>query len=533
VEGPVLFGLETEYGLTPFGPHGAVLGRARIGRGLLGAIRQGRPHLPDTTSTGFFLANGLRVSLEGGVHPEISTPECTHPSELVACTREGERLLALAARNLERTRPGSRILLSACSMDYGGLHETWGCHESYLHRSDHERLVSALVPHLVSRIVYTGAGGFHNRQTSAASAPEFLISPRACQMRPTLGGDRWFANKPQERHCVGYNRLHVVCGEPLCSDVAAWLKVGVTALIVRVLDKGVPCGEAVQLADPVDAMLAIARDPTCREPVLLADGRRRSALEIQAHYLVAVEGQLGAAFLPEWAAVVCGRWRAMLDRLRGAPDSVATTLDWAIKHALFSDGGVRRKLLERREAAARRRTSACDRTLALFPREHRRTRARARVDARAVRAELCELDVRFGELGSAGIFQQLRRAGAIDDGAAWIRREGWGIRRTPPVGRAALRAALIRRLASEAPRSVCDWEGVIDLEGARFADLKDPYETRLRWRPIEEGSAGWEAGGLIERVRLWTNLLGEPAPARLERPPESPQVEAVPDLRPR
>ena len=60
------------------------------------------------------------------------------------------------------------------NVDYGGAPTTWGCHESYLHTSDPRSLPQSLNPHLVSRIIYCGAGGFD------ATSPglDFLLSPR-------------------------------------------------------------------------------------------------------------------------------------------------------------------------------------------------------------------------------------------------------------------------------------------------------------------------------------------------------------------
>lgn len=517
MEEPVLFGLETEYGFTPLGPGGAVLDRGTLAQELMTAARKGRPTLADTVRRGFFLPNGSRIYVEEwGAHPEVATPECSDPAEVVSYARSGERLLELAARELEQKRPGSRILLFACNMDYGGSQETWGCHESYLHRSDHRRMVASLIPHLVSRILYTGAGGFHNRKPGL----EFLISPRACQLRQTPTGARWFVNKHYEPLSRGHGRLHVVCGETLRSRRAAWLKVGVTALIVRVLDRGVPCGEAAQLADPVRAMLAIARDPTCRQKVLLADGRRRSALEIQEHYLAAVEGQLGRRFLPGWAEDVCREWRSMLEALRGAPESVQTTLDWAIKHRLFADEGVRAKLLECRAAGPADAGEDREPTLALFPDDMPGWTLPKRIPD----AELCELDTRFGQLGGEGIFAQLQRAGVLSDAVEGVRLSEGFVEGPPPVGRAALRGDLVRRLAGRAGLHSCDWEGVIDWETARFADLRNPYESRLRWRPIEQGSLEWDAGHLLHAVRRHAtdrarSSAPDPSPLPLDEAP--------------
>ena len=70
--------------------------------------------------------------------------------------------------------------------------------------------------------------------------------------------------------------------------------------------------------------------------------------------------------MPEWADEACRRWREMLDRLDdGAPDSVSTLLDWAIKLVLFRDRARRRGFaweslhdLERRRHQARQGAGA-------------------------------------------------------------------------------------------------------------------------------------------------------------------------------
>jgi len=107
-------------------------------------------------------------------------------------------------------------------------------------------------------------------------------------------------------------------------------------LVVAMIDEGLDCGATVALADPVAALHAIVRDPSCRAEVPLANGRETTALELQRYYLGAAEARLGATWMPEWTRAACDEWRAMLDRLEnGAPRSVATTLDWSIKRALF------------------------------------------------------------------------------------------------------------------------------------------------------------------------------------------------------
>lgn len=491
---PLLLGLETEYGFTPLAPDGRVLDRDRVAAELLEQVRARVAHLPDAEGSGIFLGNGSRLYIDRGCHPEVSTPECSDPGEVVRHARAGEALLADAARELEERRPGSRILLFACNMDYGGTRQTWGCHESYLYGSDFPRMEQELVPHLVSRLLYTGGGGFDN----LGAGLEFLVSPRVCQIHGTSPSERCLLSKPREPLCVGYGRLHVVCGESQRSAIGNWLRLGVTALIVRLIDAGHRPGEAVALAQPLAAMRVFAADPACRRKVKLADGRQMGALAIQEHYLAAVEEQVGKPFMPAWAADVCRGWRVMLERLREAPGSVATTLDWAIKHAIFE--------------------------------QHLATRAAQGVAPDTLQEQLYELDTRFGELGEQGLFAQLSRAGALSASADAVGGLEPVLESAPPVGRAALRGELVRRLSGRGSRYLCDWEGVIDRERGVFADLRDPYATEIRWRPIAEGSREWREDGLVQRVlerrelprRLtWTPPTSRPASASQGRGAEA------------
>ena len=61
----------------------------------------------------------------------------------------------------------------------------------------------------------------------------------------------------------GYHRLHVLCGESLCSHLASWLKVGTTALIVALADAGLCASTGRALRMPLKAFRTFAADPTC------------------------------------------------------------------------------------------------------------------------------------------------------------------------------------------------------------------------------------------------------------------------------
>jgi len=207
-------------------------------------------------------------------------------------------------------------------VDYSGTHATWGCHESYLHRISLDVLQPQVIPHLVTRLIYTGAGGFNPLSQGLA----FTLSPRVAHIELVVSRssttERGIWHTKSESLCSGYNRLHVLCGESICSETATFLKIGVTALIVAMADAGLTPGNAVKLADPLDAMRKIAGDVTCKTLLMMADKSCMTAVEIQRHYLEMAEAHVSDNFMPAWAAEVCRRWRAVLDQLEDAPKAV-------------------------------------------------------------------------------------------------------------------------------------------------------------------------------------------------------------------
>jgi hypothetical protein len=390
---------------------------------------------------------------------------------------------------------------------------TFGCHESYLYRTVQRVMARNIIPHLVTRTVYTGAGGLD------ASSPgiRFLVSPRARFVRQpafnTQGSDRGiFHGKDESLGGPGMRRLHVVCGESLCSEWADYLRMGTTALIVALIDAGVEAGLDVHFDDPFTALQRLSRDAECR--ALLPVPRRRllTACRIQRHYLQRVSEHLGSTFLPDWAETLCERWRSTLDRLEQDPSSLSRTLDWPLKLALFRDHARRRgfswdrlrvmtrmmppPVASRDDLFAENLTaSAGDRTgpRASSPVSTRQARGTGIVPFdeaelaafHRLRTELFEIDTRFSQLGTRGIFAALDRAGVLEhrivDGADVDR----AVSRPPAGSRARQRGRVIRCLAGRPQGITCAWGSVFDGPRKRVLELTDPCgRARPHWRSL-------------------------------------------------
>jgi hypothetical protein len=510
-----LLGVETEYALGTADGHGASARAGPVLEALLRSARNRLATLPDEMSHGVFLQNGSRFYADCGGHPEFTTPECDNPWDVVRYIRAGEAILLRLAATVGGRRSG-RPALFRCNVDYSGTGTTWGRHESVMHRADPARLPEQMIPHLVSRLVYAGAGGFDN----VAPGIRFTLSPRAVHIARDVSHDstsnRGIFHTKDEPLCGnGYHRLHVICGESLCSDLATWLKVGTTALVVALCEAGLRPGEAVALRDPVAALRLFAGDPTCTAVAETLRGEGLTALAIQRHYLTRAEAYLRHPCMPVWADEVCRRWRAVLDALSGGPDSAATSLDWAIKRSLYQEEARRRgfgwELVETWSGVASALAAALKR--AGTPRQS--LTARLVLDRRspiagevsrlgatvlrehglgwsgfgaflALRDRLFEIDMRFGQLGREGIFSALDAAGVLlhhVDGVEDIER---AVDEPPAVPRARIRGELVRTLTGHGGRYCCDWEGVWDCREGRRMDLGDPFAAVAEWTAWDE-----------------------------------------------
>ncbi|MBW2389260.1 MAG: proteasome accessory factor PafA2 family protein [Deltaproteobacteria bacterium] len=463
-----LFGIETEYAFLAESindrPYTSL--HRNIAAELFPLAQKRFASLPGGNNSGLFLGNGARFYLDAGNHPEYCTPECLTPEEGVRWLLSGDRVLADLVDELGKQHPGFRLALFRCNVDYSGNHAVWGCHESYSIESRQQTLAAALIPHLVSRIVITGAGGFDNLEgrddSTAPTAGRFLISPRVPHFADTA---MWAPGSPRaliHNRCEPLShrrldRLHLMCGESLCSQLGNYLKLGCTALVIKLAEAGAPELERLTFHDPLGAMDLYAADPSCTTTAPLLDGRDLSAIQVQRFYLEAAEEAAATGSLPEWAPEVCRSWRQVLDQLEQGPEAVETQLDWAIKLSLF------------------------------------RSRSDASEDRNTRQAKLAEIDTRFGQIGLESIFGKLEAAGALDHQIGNLGSIEAAMTAPPPGGRAQARGHAIAELSTSHGEGSADWDRVMDNAGHRVLDLSDPFNPAPEWRPRRRRSSASRA----------------------------------------
>src|SRR5437868_4247054 len=143
-------------------------------------IDKNRPLSFEEIKTDLVLSNGARF-YNDHAHPEYSTPECTTLRQIVAQEKAGERILAECARRRNlKLPPNEEVRLYKNNTDFAG--HSYGCHDNYIMRRDvpWDRIVSSILPFLITRQIFAGAGKMGIEAESAAGQPGvFQISQRA------------------------------------------------------------------------------------------------------------------------------------------------------------------------------------------------------------------------------------------------------------------------------------------------------------------------------------------------------------------
>ncbi len=330
-----IFGIENEYGVTCTFRGQRRLSPDEVARYLFRrVVSWGR-------SSNVFLENGARLYLDVGSHPEYATPECDSPHQVVAHDKAGERILedlvAAAERRLHEEGIAGDISLFKNNTDSAG--NSYGCHENYLvaRVGEFQRLADALIPFLVTRQVFAGAGKVLQTPRGAvfslAQRAEHIwegVSSATTRSRPII-------NTRDEPHADAerYRRLHVIVGDSNMSEYTSWLKVATTDLVLRMLEEQAVMRD-LTLDNPIRAIREVSHDITGKRRIRLANGREMSALEIQQSYLERVERFVASTQdADEEAKRVLARWREVLEQLVDDPLQLRRELDWVAKYHLI------------------------------------------------------------------------------------------------------------------------------------------------------------------------------------------------------
>ena len=339
-----IFGIENEYGVTCTSRGQRRLSPDEVARYLFRrVVSWGR-------SSNVFLANGARLYLDVGSHPEYATPECDSVRQLVIHDKAGERileqLLASAEERLEEEGIRGTIYLFKNNTDSAG--NSYGCHENYLtsRRDDFGHYAEVLIPFLVSRQIYAGAG----KVLQTARGAMFSLSQRAEHIWEGVSSattrSRPIINTRDEPHADAerYRRLHVIVGDSNMSEHATFLKVGATSLLLRMLEEPNVVLRDMTLENPIRAIRDISHDMTCRRRVRLANGREVSALDIQREYLDRALRYAETKGFPQLEQQALDMWEHCVATIENDPLKLDREVDWVIKYRLIEAFRARHEL---------------------------------------------------------------------------------------------------------------------------------------------------------------------------------------------
>jgi proteasome accessory factor A len=436
-----IYGLENEYGVTCTLRGQRRLSPDEVARYLFRrVVSWGR-------SSNVFLANGARLYLDVGSHPEYATPECDSLHDLVAHDKAGEWILGQLVESAEQrlAEEGIRgdIYLFRNNTDSAG--NSYGCHENYLTSRDDDlnHYTEVLIPFLVSRQIYAGAG----KVLQTARGAQFSISQRAEHIWEGVSSattrSRPIINTRDEPHADSdrYRRLHVIVGDSNMSEYATFLKVGACSLILRMLEDPAVVLRDMTLENPIRAIREISHDLTCTRTVRLANGREASAFEIQSEYLNRALRYAETHDLNPQEKQALGMWEHVMAGLERDPLSLDREVDWVTKHNLI-------------EAY------------------------RTRNDLELNHPRVALLDLQYHDISrERSVFYKLQRAGRVErvvtDAAIAEAME------TPPqTTRARLRGEFIRRAKERKRDYTVDWVHLkLNDQAQRTVLCKDPFKA--------------------------------------------------------
>ncbi len=314
---------------------------AREGRARMSLAPEVETHLVNAV-----LTNGARYYVDHA-HPEYSAPECTDALTAMRYDRAGEEILVRSMVAAAALLPdGQEVVVYKNNSD--GKGNSYGCHENYLmsRQVPFGQIVVHATTHFVTRQIFTGSGKVGSEAPSQRTDEvPFQLTQRADFFEEEVGLEttlkRPIINTRDEPHADAqkYRRLHVIAGDANMSEVATFLKLGTTSVLLSMIEDGA-ADEPLSLATPVPAMHQVSRDLGLREPLELLGGRSMTALELQwelferatawaeSYGLESVGGD-------EVGKQVLSLWEDVLSGLESDPMALADRLDWVAKYRLM------------------------------------------------------------------------------------------------------------------------------------------------------------------------------------------------------
>lgn len=433
--------------------------------------------------SGGYTPSGFRLYVDGS-HPEISTPECAAPLDLLRWEKAGEWLVEQGREQLRKQ--GFPVVLYKNNSDGHG--NSWGAHENYL-------VTATLFDHLIggfswahlwatflaTRFIYCGAGKWGTESLESAYSEKFFLSGRAEFISTFLGHDTTRRRPLINTRNISYvgsnfgRRLHVIVGDANRCHWAIYLKVGTAMMVLMmledVLDGRFALSSPVHLDSPLSFLKANLTDDNWQKATTVWAGSQKeqwTAVEIQRWFRDQLarwfEERARQDFAPgeiAWMPDVIDRLTLVLDGLAGDHSILYGKIDWLTKKIVL-DQLIKRLGKDPRDIRFAHNVSVRNRLISL-------------------QAYLRSLEMVYHRLDGGSIFQHLLAKGDIAQlvGEAEVRAAAYH----PPVDTRAFDRYLILQREKERILGM-SWY-IVYLRGEKNIILPSP------WRGGEEIHGRW------------------------------------------
>ena len=293
------------------------------------------------------LINGARYYVDHA-HPEYSSPEVTNARDLVIHEKAGERVIEIARQEANNLLPeGAQMLIYKNNSDRKG--NSYGCHENYLmdRRTPFKKIVEPLLPFFSTRQIWCGAGKVGSESRNHPC--DYQLSQRADFFETEVALDtmvkRPIVNTRDEPHADRdkYRRLHVIVGDSNMSEFTIYLRNGVTALVLSMIEDGA-ISKDLTLRDPVRTIREVSHDLSLKHELIMDDGKARTALQIQEDFLEMALAYTSSRSLDPVQKDVLQKWQDVIETLGRDPMKLDTKIDWVIKKRLIEQYMSRKNL---------------------------------------------------------------------------------------------------------------------------------------------------------------------------------------------
>jgi hypothetical protein len=319
--------------------------------------------LHESKITSSYGDNGSRIYNDMG-HLEIATPSYNNPFDAVAYDKASEIYAFVGSREASLSLKDKIVIhknnvanFFASSSHETGMRtgkgrkiktRTYATHGNILTKraacKDWSRVEKALIPWVVTRILFTGSGDVVSGDSIGKVGVKFVISPRAMfvAQKSSLSttSRRGIMNTRDQPHAAHqYWRLHDIHYEALRSEYAIFLRDIAQTLVMCAFESGF-LDDAPEIEDPVRAFKKLSLDTQeCEWAIKLKNGETTDAVSILRFYLDAIEkmqdnegGEVG-----KWDELGLNCLKNLIKDLEARRlENYVDGIDWVTKLALLA-----------------------------------------------------------------------------------------------------------------------------------------------------------------------------------------------------